>query len=207
MKALDIFPFIKDFTEEQKEKFISFLRPMSAKKGTIIHYQGDACSNSLLLLEGSVRLYSQADNFSEEITLYRLNAGEQCLSQITSEFDNIPTIPSAVAETDVEGYMVNKEEMEAFISSIPSYQNYIITLYAKKVAELTTTIQEVKFKNLDERIMDFLYKNEKTTISITHSDLAEEMNTSRSVISRVLKKLEDRGVVKLHRGYIEMSHH
>ena len=204
MKELEIFPFIKEFTEEQKETFISFLKPMSAKKGTIIHYQGDACSHSLLLIKGSVRLYSQADNFTEEITLYTLNAGEQCLSQITSEFDNIPTIPSAVAETDVEGYMVNKEEMEAFISSIPAYQTYIISLYAKKVAELTTTIQEVKFKNLDERIMDFLHKNEKKTINITHSDLAEQLNTSRTVVSRVLKKLEEKGKLKLHRGYIEI---
>jgi len=206
MEDLEIFPFIKDFTEEEKEKFSSFLQPMSAKKGTIIHYQGDICSNSLLVTKGTVRLYSQPTDFAEELTLYTLNAGEQCLSQITSEVKEIPTIPSAVAETDVEGYLVNKEEMEAFISSIPAYQNYIITLYAKKVAELTTTIQQVKFKNLDERIMDFLRKNEKKTISITHSDLANKLNTSRSVISRVLKKLEEKKMLSLHRGYIELHY-
>ena len=205
MKELEVFPFIKDFTEVEKEKFISFLRPMSAKKGTIIHYQGDVCNNSLLLLKGTVRLYSQANDLTEELTLYTLNAGEQCLSQITDGLADISSIPSAVAQTDVEGYLVNKEEMEAFISSIPAYQNYIISLYAKKVAELTTTIQHVKFKNLDERIMDFLHKNEKTTITITHSDLAKKMDTSRTVISRVLKKLEEKGTLTLHRGYIELN--
>ena len=86
----------------------------------------------------------------------------------------------------------------------PIYQQYIMNLYSKKIVELTMMIQRIKFKNLDERIMDFLQDNKKRTVSITHQKLAESMNTSRSVVSRVLKKLEDKGEVVLHRGYIEL---
>ena len=204
MEQLEIFPFFKHLKPHKKEELIALLRPLHAKKGEIIHYQGDPCDNSLLLCKGSIRLYSQANDFSEEVTLYTLNAGEQCLSQVMSELDNTTVIPSAVAQTDIEAYLVNKEAIEAFISRIPAYQEFVVSVYANKIAELTTALQNIKFKNLDDRIMDYLHQNEKKTIHITHNDLAEQMHTSRSVVSRVLKKLEEKGVLKLHRGYIEI---
>ncbi len=205
MEQLEIFPFFKHLKPHEKEELIALLRPLHAKKGEIIHYQGDPCDNSLLLCKGSIRLYSQANNFSEEVTLYTLNAGEQCLSQVMSELDNTAVIPSAVAQTDIEAYLVNKEAIEAFISRIPEYQEFVVSIYAKKIAELTTALQNIKFKNLDDRIMDYLHQNERKTIHITHQDLAQQMHTSRSVVSRVLKKLEEKGVLKLHRGYIEID--
>ncbi len=204
MEQLEIFPFFKHLKPHKKEELIALLRPLHAKKGEIIHYQGDPCDNSLLLCKGSIRLYSQANDFSEEVTLYTLNAGEQCLSQVMSELDNTTVIPSAVAQTDIEAYLVNKEAIEAFISRIPEYQEFVVSIYAKKIAELTTALQNIKFKNLDDRIMDYLHQNERKTIHITHQDLAQQMHTSRSVVSRVLKKLEEKGVLKLHRGYIEI---
>jgi len=205
MKELEIFPFYTDLTLEEKEELIALLKPFSLTKGSIVHYQGDVCENSLLLVKGTIRLYSQADDFSEELTLYTLKAGEQCLSKIMTGLNNISAIPSAVAETDIEAFLVNKEAIEAFIARIPVYQDYVISLYAKKIVELTTALQHIKFKNLDERIMDFLHKNERKTINITHNNLAEQMNTSRTVVSRVLKKLEEKGTLKLHRGYIEIN--
>ena len=205
MEQLEIFPFFKHLTAEEKQELISMLKPLHAKKGEIIHYQGDPCDNSLLLCKGSIRLYSQANDFSEEVTLYTLNAGEQCLSQVMSELDNNSVIPSAVAQTDIEGYLVKKQAIEAFIARIPAYQEFVVSVYANKIAELTMALQNIKFKNLDDRIMDYLHQNERKTIHITHNDLAEQMHTSRSVVSRVLKKLEDKGVLKLHRGYIEID--
>ena len=63
----------------------------------------------------------------------------------------------------------------------------------------------VKFKNLDERIMDYLNESGRDIVTITHKNLAEKMNTSRTVVSRVLKKLEEKGKLKLFRGYIEIT--
>jgi len=205
MKRLEQFPFFALLDRSEKEELFSLAKPMSVPKGKILHYQGDKCSDTLLLTKGEIRFYSQEDEFSEELTLYTLRAGEQCLSEIMIGLEGTSFIPSAVAESEVEGFLINAKELEDFIQKVPSYQRYIVSLYAKKVVELTKAIHQVKFKNLDERIMDFLHEEEKRTVTITHSVLAEKMNTSRSVVSRVLKKLEERGALKLYRGYIEIN--
>ena len=205
MKNLEIFPFFGMLSNDEQQEFIELLQqPYSTSKGTILHYQGDTCSNTLLLLKGEVRLYSQTDSFSEELTLYTLREGEQCLAKIMSELKDASLIPSAVAETDVEGYMVERNRLEAFIAKVPIYQDFILTLYAKKIVELTQAMQHIKFKNLDERIMDFLQLQGSSKITITHNLIAQKMNTSRSVVSRVLKKLEEQERVRLFRGVIEV---
>jgi len=204
MQDLDIFPFYSQLSQDEKKEFESLLQPMSEKKGTIIHYQGDSCNNSLLLVKGSIRLYSQADNFSDEVTHYRLKAGEQCLSNMITVVENASAIPSAVTESDVKGYYANREAIEAFIKKIPSYQDFMFSLYAQKVVDLTNVLQTTKFKNLDEQIMDYLQQQGTKKIKITHDDLAQEMHTSRTVVTRVLKKLKEEKKVELFRGAIEI---
>ncbi len=204
LEALKVYPFFLALSQEEQERFASFLKPITLPKETIIHYQGDVCKDVLLLVEGEVRIYTQADDFSEEVTLYSLKAGEQCLVNTASVLSHSKSIGTAIAVTDIKAYTLNEKELELFMSDSPLYQQYVMSLYSKKMVELTMAIQRIKFQNLDERIMDFLFDNEKKTVSITHSKLAENMNTSRSVVSRVLKKLEEKGEVVLHRGYIEI---
>ena len=204
LEALKVYSFFLALSREEQEHFAAFLKPISLPKDTIIHYQGDVCKDVLLLVEGEIRLYAQADDFSEEVTLYTLKAGEQCLANTASVLSHSKTIGTAVTQTPIQAYLLNEKDIESFMHKSPTYQQYIMNLYSKKMVELTMIIQRIKFKNLDERIMDFLHENEKKTVSITHKKLAETMNTSRSVISRVLKKLESNGEVKLYRGYIEI---
>ena len=207
MKDLEVYSFYLTLSSEDKEAFFALLRPISLPKDTILHYQGDICKDVLLLVEGEVRLYAQADDFSEEVTLYTLGAGEQCLANTASVLSHSKTIGTAVTQTDIKAYLLNENDIKIFMGKTPVYQQYIMNLYSKKMVELTMALQRIKFKNLDERIMDFLYENEKKSVSITHQNLAEKMNTSRSVVSRVLKKLEDEGELVLHRGFIEITSH
>ena len=204
LEALKVYPFFLALSQKEQERFVSFLKPITLPKETIIHYQGDVCKDVLLLVEGEIRLYAQADDFSEEVTLYKLKAGEQCLANTASVLGHSKTIGTAVTESEIKAYLLNEKDIKSFMKETPIYQQYIMNLYSKKMVELTMMIQRIKFKNLDERIMDFLQDNKKRTVSITHQKLAESMNTSRSVVSRVLKKLEDKGEVVLHRGYIEL---
>lgn len=204
MKELEVYPFFLAFTEEEKKRFYAHLQSVTLPKDTILHYQGDICKDVLLLVEGEIRLYAQADDFSEEVTLYTLKAGEQCLANTASVLGHAKTIGTAVTETEIKAYLLNEKNIEQLMAEMPIYQQYIISLYSKKMVELTMAIQRIKFKNLDERIMDFLLDNEKKTVTITHEILAKKMNTSRTVVSRVLKKLESEGEIILHRGYIEI---
>jgi len=204
MKDLEVYPFFRTLNQEEQEKFYATLRPISFPKGTILHYQGDICKDVLLLVEGEIRLYAQADDFSEEVTLYTLKAGEQCLANTASVLGHSKTIGTAVTTTEIKAYLLNEENIKIFMQTLPTYQSYMMALYSKKMVDLTLMIQRIKFKNLNERIMDYLQENEKNTVTITHQKLAEKMNTSRSVVSRVLKKLEYSGELVLHHGYIEI---
>ena len=204
MKNLEIFPFYHTLNNEDKEELKKLLQPYNHPKGTILHYQGSPCSDSLLLVKGEIRFYTQEENSSDELTLYTLRAGEQCLSQLMSNVCHSDVIPSVVTQTDIEAYIVPKERIEAFIKKVPSYQEYMVSLYANKIAEITNAIQNVKFKKLDERIMEHLCAQESSKINTTHQELAEKMDTSRSVVSRVLKKLEIEEKLWLGRGVIEV---
>ncbi len=204
MKNLEIFPFYDALSDSDKEQLKKLLQLYNVSKGTIMHYQGSPCSDSLLLVKGEIRFFTQEEDSCDELTLYKLRAGEQCLSQLMSNVYNTDVIPSVVAETDIEAYIVNKESIEDFIKTVPSYQEYMVSLYASKIAEITTAIQNVKFKKLDDRIMAYLREQKSTKVIITHDLLAQKMGTSRSVVSRVLKKLEIEKKVRLSRGSIEV---
>ena len=86
----------------------------------------------------------------------------------------------------------------------PSYQKYIFSLFAIKFTALTTLIEDIKFKRLDSRILDFLKQKRSNFIEITHEELANELGSSRVVISRILKDLEHKNLIKLHRKKIEL---
>jgi CRP/FNR family transcriptional regulator len=90
------------------------------------------------------------------------------------------------------------------IVKCPSYQQYIFSLFALKFSTLTTLIEDIKFKRLDSRILDFLKQKDETLIEITHEEIASNLGTSRVVISRVLKDLEHKNLIKLHRKKIEL---
>lgn len=205
MNDLEILSFYLSLSDVERKLFASYLRPITLPKDYILHYQGDVCKDVLLLTEGEIRLYAQADSFSDEVTLYTLKAGEQCIANTASVLSQSKTIGTAVTQTAIKAYLISEENIKKFMQESSTYQEYIIGLYSTKMVALTLAIERIKFKNLDDRIMDFLISNEQRTITITHQNLANKMNTSRSVVSRVLKKLETKGALKLHHGYIEIS--
>ena len=204
MEGLEILPFFLSLNDSEKKEFRSYLREIILPKDYILHYQGDVCKDVLLLVEGEVRLFTQADNFSDEVTLYTLKAGEQCIANTASVLSQSKTIGTAITQTSIRAYLISEKHIKKFMKVSDIYQEYIIGLYSKKMVDLTLTIERIKFKNLDDRIMDYLESNEQRTVTITHQSLANKMNTSRSVVSRVLKKLEIKEKLKLHHGYIEI---
>ena len=205
MQALEVYSFFLAFSKQEREDFFSHLRPVSLPKDTIIHYQNDVCKDVLLLTSGEIRLYIQGDDFSQEVTLYTLKVGEQCLANTASVLSQSKTIGTAITQTPIEGYLLSEVAIKAFMQKSFIYQQYIMSLYSKKLYEVTLALHRAKFQQLDERIMGYLMREKRETVSITHARLAEEMKTSRTVVSRVLKKLEHEGKLKLFRGYIALS--
>lgn len=195
------------FIDKLEPCALTFLRqhikPISIPKNTLLFYQGDVCDNILWLTSGEVRLYTQSDSI-EDITLYTLKAGEQCIVNTASLFSNTDAIASAETLTDIEGYLIDVESVKALSKMSDVYQSYLFSLYQLRFEELTSLINDIKFKRLDTRIIEWLNKQPSSLIEITHEQLATELGSSRVVISRLLKELEQKGIVSLHRGNIKL---
>lgn len=200
---LATFSFISTLTKKQKSYLLDNLKPISIPSGTILFYQGDVCHDILLLTSGEVRLYIQAEG-TDEITLYILKVGEQCIINTASTLSNTQAIGSAITQTDIRGYLLNEEVVKNLMHQNNEYQKYIFSLYTIRMGSLATLIEDIKFRRLDERVLKWLQTQNTSNINIKHEELANVLGSSRVVISRILKELEHKAKVKLSRGSIEI---
>ena len=200
---LEKYTFLNDIEKEAKIFLEKRLKPISVKKNTILFYQGEVCSDILWLSSGTVRLYMQAEAINH-ITLYTLNPGEQCIVNTVSLLTQTDAIASAETLTDIEGYIIDKESINELSRISHVYQHYLLTLYNLRFNEFAQLINDIKFKRLDQRILDWLKIQPIQMIKVTHEMLAVHLGSSRVVISRLLKDMENNGILQLHRGSIEI---
>lgn len=200
---LSNYPFINQLEPDALAFLNQHIKPISIPKNTLLFYQGEVCENILWLTQGEVRLYTQSDSI-EDITLYTLKSGEQCIVNTASLFSSTDAIASAETVTDIEGFLIDVKSVKALTRLSDVYQSYLFSLYQLRFEELTSLINDIKFKRLDTRIVEWLKKHPYKMIQTTHEELATELGSSRVVISRLLKELEQKGTVSLHRGKIEL---
>ena len=203
---LSSFAFTKQLEPEALAFLDTCIKPIAFPKNTLLFYQGDVCDTILWLTEGEVRLYTQSDTI-EEITLYTLKAGEQCIVNTASLFSQTNAVASAVTLTDIKGYLIDASSVKTLSRMSEVYQNYLFSLYQLRFEELTALVNDIKFKRLDSRILEWLNKQNQPVIHITHEALADKMGSSRVAVSRLLKEMEQKGIVLLHRGKIELLRH
>ncbi len=197
------FSFFDALSNEAKTLLLNHAKEVKMPKGTELFAQGDQCKEILFLVEGSVRVYRLHES-GQEITLYFLEHGEQCNVNLNSAFTGTPAIGTAVCESDIEGYLLPADVVKTIYAAEAPYQQYVFTLFARRLEGMAGLIEDVRFKKLDHRLLDWLHKQKSSEITITHEKLASHLGTCREVISRLLKEFEHNGIVKLHRGRIEL---
>mgnify|MGYP000878542881 FL=1 len=197
------FDFFKKLTQDEQKYLLENSKYIELPKDFTLFYQGDICNEILILKEGTVALmmYGAID---EMIPLYEIQKGEQCIINTSSTLSNTTTIATAQTKTDIKGWLIPSNIVKELIIKSPLYQEYIFSLFSIKFSALTTLIEDIKFKKLDTRILEFLKMKDEKIIQITHEELANDLGTSRVVISRVLKDLENKDLIKLHRKKIEL---
>jgi len=200
---LNNYDFYKNLDTNATEFLNQHLKPIKIPKDNILFFQGDICDNILFLTQGSVRLYIQSID-GDEITLYELNKGEQCIVNTASNISQTQAIGSAVTTTDIEGYLLDTNSVKELAKISHEYQSFLFSLYTLRMSSLAQLINDIKFKKLDERVLDWLTCRNTTIIQTTHETIAKELGSSRVVISRVLKELENEKKVILTRGAIEL---
>jgi CRP/FNR family transcriptional regulator, anaerobic regulatory protein len=161
-----------------------------------------------LVLEGSIKV-TRIDENSREIIMYYINPGESCFLTITASlansFGNIDSL-RAVTELPTKMISITDEQIRTWNDKYRSWRNFISVMYNNRFTEFFSLVDAIAFKSVDDRMIDKLksLSNQKNPIEITHLALANHLGTAREVVSRLLKKLELDGKVKLGNKQIEV---
>ena len=160
-----------------------------------------------LLLTGDIKIIRE-DSEGNELLIYFLEAGETCTMSLTCCMGTSKSKIRAVAEKDSSLVMIPVQNMQKWFHNNASWRNFILQSYQIRFDEMLEAIDSLAFMKMDERLYKYLKNmamvDESKTISIKHQDIAEDLNTSRVVISRLLKKLENENKIKLGRNKIEV---
>ena len=202
--SLQNYSFYDKLDDSSIEFLKQHLKPIKVPKDNILFFQGDICDNILFLTSGRVRLYIQSDD-ADEITLYELNAGEQCIVNTASIISQTEAIASALTITDIEGYLLDVKSVKELAHTSNVYQGFLFEIYTLRMGALAKLINDIKFKKLDQRILEWLESKNEKSIQTTHEQLANDLGSSRVVVSRVLKELEKSGKIVLSRGAIKLK--
>ena len=173
--------------------------------GQVIIEPGQYVKMVPIILEGSVKVM-RTDEEGHELLLYYIEGGDTCAVSLTCCSTSSPSDIKAVAEerTRVLGVPIRKHE--EWTNEFRQWRDFVAMTYQKRFQEMLRAIDDVAFKKMDERLLRYLVVKSKQLktleLSVTHQEIASELGTSREVISRLLKQLENRKLVELERNKI-----
>lgn len=160
-----------------------------------------------LILSGLVKI-SRLDEEGRELLLYYINPNESCAMTFTCCMQQFPSEIRAVAEEDTLMLAIPIASMDAWLSDFPTWKNFVMRTIRNRFNELLKTIDQIAFQKLDERLITYLNEKSKSTgsalINVSHEQIANSLATSRVVVSRLLKKLENERKLLLYRNQIKL---
>ena len=175
------------------------------KAGEALLRVGQTIRSTMLIIDGVVKLYREDDE-GKEFFIYHLDAGQACSLSMVCAAKHETSEVLAKALTDATILAIPLEFMDQWMSKYKSWYQFVITSYRNRFEELLKTIDAIAFSNMDERLEDYLKKQVSklgTNLKMTHQDIANDLNSSREVISRLLKKMEAKNWVVIHRNSME----
>jgi len=178
------------------------------KAGEIIMRTGQYVKSTMLLIEGSIKIFRENEE-GDEFLMYFLEPGEACAISLVcaSKMEASQIMAKSMEETTV--ILVPIQLMDEWMSKYKSWYYFVLETYRNRFEELLLLIDNVAFRNMDERLQFYLNRhasvNQSNIVNLSHQQIADELNSSREVISRLLKKMEQRKMLMLHRNYIELK--
>lgn len=190
------------------EKLYQYSVPKNYKAGHVILNENASIRSIPIVTSGMIKVI-RTEPDGREILLYYIKAGESCIMSFLGGLHNDTSKVKAEVEEDAEILFLPVDKITLLIKEYPQWLDYVFRLYHMRFEELLNIVNAIAFKKVDERLLDLLHKKATLTklsvIHITHEQLANELGTARVVVSRLLKQLEEDGVVQLGRNKITLQ--
>ena len=201
---IKVFPDFRGSSDEVINELLAVGRHQVIPAGKQIYTEGDACSAIAFVLSGDIRVYKIGQT-GREITLYEIGPGETCILNASCILSGQTYPANAVSLSDAGLFLVPSAEFRRLISQHEKVRDYIFTLLSRRLTGVMELVEEVAFGHMDERLMDYLVeKSADNRLETTHQKIANDLGTSREVVSRLLKDLERKGRVQLSRNTVTL---
>jgi CRP/FNR family transcriptional regulator, anaerobic regulatory protein len=201
---------IKHFPTLEKslvEEIIKVADVKTLAAGELLIRTGQNIRSALLVLDGLVKIYRE-DEQGNEFFMYYIDAGKACAISLVCALGQETSGLMAKAVTQATLISIPLRYVDEWMGKYKSWAQFAVSSYRERFDELLQTIDHIAFRNMDERLVFYLkrYQQQFRTnkIDLTFTEIAQELNSSREVISRLMRKLADKGVVKLMGTHVEL---
>lgn len=204
-----------EMVEQFKTLFEPALVKALDKHSNLVHIRagetildiGQTVRTMPIILAGTVKV-SRIDDDGKELLLYYVNPNESCAMTFTCCMQQYPSEIKAVAEEDVTMLTIPIQYMDEWLVKYPTWKSFVMKTIRNRFNEMLNVIDQIAFQKLDERLVNYLKEKSKVTgstlINLSHEQIAAEMATTRVVISRLLKALENDKKILLYRNQIKL---
>ncbi len=200
-------PLLLDLEEDLQHELFEKGRILTVNAGEILIQSGQNIRSTMILLEGLVKLYRENEE-GNEFFMYHLYPGDGCALSLICDRTFRTSSVTAKAVTKAVLLSIPLDETEHWMRQYRTWYHFVVGTYRKRYEELLETIDHIAFQNMDERL-EFYLRRHRTALNtnvleITNTQIAQELNSSREVISRLMKKLAENGKVRLLKNGIEI---
>ena len=199
--------FSSIFEKKLIDEIIEVGEIRSFKEGEIVMDYGKPIRFMPIIISGTLRVMRKDDE-DREIILYYLSNNESCAMAYACCMEAKKSEIKAIAEDNVELIAIPHNKLDEWLVKYPSWKSYIFSSFTQRFNELLKSLESIAFQKFDERLIKYLKAKAKVTgknaIQLSHKQIAEEMGTSRVVISRLLKQLENDKKLVLYRNEIKL---
>jgi CRP/FNR family transcriptional regulator len=201
-RLLRIYPVLRELPAPLLKKVETTAKPVRAPAGQRLFNDGSPCTYYPLLIEGIIRA-SKISPDGHEILLYRLYPGEICVITVVTLLGDVSYPAFGAAETALTLLAVPRSVFLEIVLECPAFRVFVFNALSQRIANLMALVDDVAFRRVDQRLASrlLLQRQPDTT---THQMLADELGTSREVVSRILETFQHSGMIRLGRKRIEI---
>jgi CRP/FNR family transcriptional regulator len=202
---LDLFPFFRGAPQSLVERILAFSRQKTLPANMLVKLEGDPCHDFVLMLSGEKRVFKMGGS-AREITLYEIGPGEICVLNASCLLSNTRLPANAATTCETEVLMLPAEHFLDMTAQYAEMRAFVHSQINASLASVMALLSEIAFGKMDERLKNYLvHKSEDGRLRRTHQQIANDLGTSREVVSRILKDFERQGLASLSRNCIELK--